>query len=184
MANKRLIKSYKDGKRVYEICLILNHTLTNDSLKQKMEEAEKIVTENNGKVLIMSATSLKSYAYPIKSTNNKKGYYGMIIVEAEPLNIAEISRKLWILQDCLRVLVLLSKNKKIEQSSIFSSSYEEESFKKNKAVSYDDPNTLIKFLGERGKIEARKTGVARKQRLIAKQVKISRFLSLLPYVEE
>ncbi|MCS7076922.1 MAG: 30S ribosomal protein S18 [Bacteroidia bacterium] len=55
-----------------------------------------------------------------------------------------------------------------------------------KHVDYRDPNFLMKFLNEQGKILPRRiTGTSLKfQRKIAKAVKRARHLALLPYVAD
>lgn len=49
--------------------------------------------------------------------------------------------------------------------------------------SYKDPETLKKFLTQRGKILSReKSGLsAKNQRTLAKEIKYARYLALLPY---
>jgi len=192
MARKRLIKAYKDGDRQYEIACVLSQNLSQDAIKAKMEELKKIAESLGAKVENAAITNLKSYAYPINSNNNKKGYYGCIYLSINPAQVSEVIRKFSIQDDVLRVLALLADPAK-KNYGIFASNYEDESYKpKQKVVSYDDPNMLIKFLGERGRIEARKqtlgrnvpSGLALRQRRISKAIKRSRFLSLLPYIEE
>lgn len=193
MAKKRLINFYKGEKRSYEVSFILNHTLSTEALKEKIEALKKLAQEEfNAEIKHIAQTGLKSYCYPINSTNNKRGYYGLLLIELKPENVSELLRKISIQDDVLRALIVLADPKK-QNYGVFSNNYEEESQKtRNKVISYDDPNALIRFLGERGKIEPRKQsvgkkilkGIAIKQRIISKQIKIARFLSLLPYVEE
>jgi|GEM_PF-2952548 len=192
MARKRLIKFYKDGKRNYEVVLVLNQKLSIEALKQKIEDAKQIAVALGAEITHMANTSLKSYAYPIESTNNKKGYYACLYLSMNPANVAELNRKLSIQDDILRTFVILANPKK-QSLGIFASNYEDDSYKpKRRMLSYDDPNALIKFLGERGRIEPMKQtlgrnvapGLALRQRVLSKEIKRSRFLSLLPYIEE
>jgi len=61
-------------------------------------------------------------------------------------------------------------------------------FKKNniKYIDYKDPDFLLKYLNEQGKITPRRvTGTSLKyQRRLAKSVKRARHLALLPYVAD
>jgi len=61
-------------------------------------------------------------------------------------------------------------------------------FKKNgiKYIDYKDPNFLLKFVNDQGKILPRRlTGTSLKfQRKISKAVKRARYLALLPYVTD
>lgn len=192
MARKRLINFYKGDKRNYEVALILNQKLSADALKQKIEDLKEIATSLGAEISHVAHTNLKSYAYPINSTNNKKGYYACFYLSMEPKNVAELSRKASIQDDVLRILVILSNPKK-QSLGIFANNYEDDSYKpKKRIISYDDPNALIKFMGERGRIEPMKQtlgknvtpGLAARQRVLSKEIKRSRFLSLLPYIEE
>lgn len=190
--SKKLVKAYKGPTRNYEIACIINQSLSQEAVAKKIEELKAIATAAGGKVHEAAVTNLKSYAYPINSANNKKGYYACLYTTMEPANVSEIARKISIQDDVLRVLTLLSDPSK-QNNGIFAANYEDDSYKpRRKVFSYDDPNTLIKFLGERGRIEPRKqsvgrnvpAGIALKQRVISKAIKRSRFLSLLPYIEE
>ncbi len=54
-----------------------------------------------------------------------------------------------------------------------------------KTVKYSDVAVMLKFINEKGKILPRRmTGAcAKHQREIAKQIKIARYMALLPYVK-
>jgi len=193
MSRNRLIRAYKGDTRNYEVACILSQNLSAEQVKAKMNELKEIAVQLGAKAHDTTTTNLKSYAYPIESRNNKKGYYGCLYISTEPKNITELNRKISIQDDILRVMILLADPTK-QQLGIFASNYEEESYGKSKkrVFSYDDPNTLFKFLGERGRIEPRKQsaskriskGIALRQRVLSKAIKRSRFLSLLPYIEE
>ena len=192
MSKKRLIRAYKGETRKYEIACILSQTLSQDAAKNKMEELKAIATSLGASVENVALSNLKSFAYAINSTNNKKGYYGCLYLNIKGEDLAELIRKFSIQDDVLRTLALLADPTK-QSHGVFAPNYEDETYKaRKKVIAYDDPNTLIKFLGERGKIEPRKqslgrnvpAGLALRQRLVSKAIKRSRFLSLLPYIEE
>lgn len=174
------------------MAFIINQTLSQEALKTKMEELQVIAKSLGAEIDHIATTSLKSYTYPIGSTANKKGYYACLYISIAPENVAELVRKCSIQDDVLRILILLADPNK-QTHGIFASNYEDDSYKpKKRIISYDDPNVLIKFLGERGRIEPRKQSLGKniapdaalKQRMISREIKKSRFLSLLPYVEE
>jgi ribosomal protein S18/ribosomal protein S6 len=156
-----------------------------------MDELSNIVKSHNGVIKSAHNTELMSYSYAINSRNNKKGYYALFLAEFEAKHVAELSRKFSIQNHVLRVAIML-KNPKKNSNGIFSVGNEEEQKNRKRIASYDDPNNLTKFLGECGKIDKRKQtvnkktqhGIARKQHLVSKQIKLARFLALLPYVEE
>lgn len=192
MSRKRLIRAYKGEERKYEIACILSQTLSQEAAKSKVEELKSIAVALGAKIENIAITNLKSFSYAIETTNNKKGYYACLYLFMKPENVSEMLRKFSIQDDVLRTLALLADPAK-QSHGVFAANYEDESYKpKKKIISYDDPNTLIKFLGERGRIEPRKqslgrnvpAGLALRQRVISKAIKRSRFLSLLPYIEE
>ncbi|TAF34928.1 MAG: 30S ribosomal protein S18 [Cytophagales bacterium] len=61
-------------------------------------------------------------------------------------------------------------------------------FKRNgiRYIDYKDPNFLMKFVGDQGKITPRRyTGTSEKyQRMVAQAIKRARFLGLMPYVAD
>lgn len=192
MPRKRLIKSYRKYDRKYEFVSILSQELSLDSAKEKMEEIKAIATSFGGYIKLAALTNLKSYAYAINTPNNKKGYYCCIYLTIKPENVMEMKNKVSIQNHVLRTFIVLTHKDK-QNNNIFSSNYEDDTHRnKKKLISYDDPNTLFKFLGERSKIEPKKQslgrniakGVSLRQRKISKEVKRARFLSLLPYIEE
>jgi len=195
LARKRLVKFYKGSQRNYEIPIIMSQKLSETELKAQLSEMRVMITkEFEAEVIDISNTSIRPYAYPIQTPNNKKGYFACMYIKANPEKIHEIRKKLSSENNVLRVFAILANPKK-QSYGIFSPKYEEEysSHKnKNKLFSYDDPNTLLKFIGERGKIEGQKSivgkkivyNLAKKQRIISKTIKTARLLSILPYQED
>lgn len=222
MARKRLVelynvgkKNYNEGKRNYEICLILHQRLSENELHKKLTIIKSIVeTEipkdsvnvlrnfdsfgssnvffNKGEIVDIVSTKIRSFCYPIQNNSNLKGYYVCLYVKSDPAIVSIIKKKLSLESDVLRVLVVLANPKK-QSYGIFSSQYETDSYKnKNKFYSYDDPNTLSRFLGESAKIAEKRITIGKKtsknqskiQRAVSKVIKTSRFLSLIPYKED
>lgn len=192
MARKRIKNNYKSDTRDYEFAMIISQSLSVDEVNRKLEEISEIAKANGAQVRQVAKTSIKSYAYAINDRNNKKGYYACLYLSAKPSDIAEIRRKVSIQDNVLRIFVVLVNPKKFSLG-IFSANYEDESSRnKKKFFVYNDPNTLLKFVGERGKIEPRKQplskrvtkGVATRQRNVSKIIKQARYMSLLPFVED
>lgn len=191
MPRERLVSIYKNGKRNYEVTFIVKQTLSQEALAKKVEEAEKIARDCGAEIVETASTSLKSYAYPIEAKNNLRGYYACLYLKAEAKDISEIRRRFTLLDDVLRVLIILS-NPQNFSKGIFDPNYEDESEKKRRSFAYSDPNSLSRFVGERAKIDPRKQtpgknmskGVASRQRKISKNIKRSRYLSLLGYISD
>ena len=192
MARKRIANYYKGELRDYEFSFIIHQTLSVDEVNRKLEEIATIAKENGAEVKQIAKTQIKSYAYSINERTNTKGYYACIYMSINPANIIEIKRKAALKDGVLRVFVMLINPKKFSLG-IFSPNYEDENSRtKKKFFVYNDPNTLLRFVGERGKIEPRKQhsskkisqGIAAKQRTISKAIKQARFMSLLPFVED
>lgn len=193
MARKRLVNLYSDGKRNYEICFIVHQRLSEEDLKKKVAVVKSIIeAEASSQVVDLVFTKIRSFSYAISTSSNLKGYYACAYTKADPSALVAIKHKISLEADVLRVLIVLANPKK-QSYGIFSSQYETDSYKnKNKFFSYDDPNTLSRFLGERGRISSKKATLgknapknqAKSQRAVSKVIKTTRFLSLLPYQED
>lgn len=200
MARKRLINLYADEKRNYEICLILHQRLSEEDLNKKLDSIKSIIqtevkiqdTVERPQVVEVATTKIRSFSYSIQNKNNTKGYYSCLYTKAHPLVIEIIRKKISLESSVLRVLIVLANPGK-QSYGIFSPQYETDAYKnRNKFYSYDDPNTLSKFLGEQARIAEKKRTLGKKinkfqskiQRAVSKVIKTSRFLSLLPYKEE
>ncbi|WP_342262192.1 30S ribosomal protein S6 [Alphaproteobacteria bacterium endosymbiont of Tiliacea citrago] len=223
LARKRLVELYGDGKRNYEVCLILHQHLSEDEVKKKLSSLKAIIEteivqkkdeyqtskkrsklavnpsdENTSTVQVAevveaSFTKIRSFSYPINDKSNSKGYYVCLYTKSSPSIVDIIKKKISLESDVLRVLISLANPKK-QSYGIFSNQYETDAYKnKNKFYSYDDPNTLSKFLGEQARIAERKGALFNKkppknqskiQRSVSKVIKTARFLSILPYREE
>lgn len=200
LARKRLVELYGDDKRNYEICLILHQRLSEEELKKRLSSVRDIVeaevtvnsVKDKAEVVEITFTKIRSFSYPIQNNSNTKGYYACVYTKAAPSIVSVIRRRLSLESDVLRVLLVLANPKK-QSYGIFSNQYETDSYKnKNRFYSYDDPNTLSRFLGEQARIAEKKSPVGRSvpknqskvQRAVSKVIKTARFLSLLPYQED
>lgn len=192
MARKRLVNLYKDDKRNYEICYIVDQRLSEDALK-KLNESIKIDIEkyDGVKVVEQSVTKLLTFSYLIGS-NHSKGYYVCCYVQSHPEYIKKIQTKLSMETGVLRVLIRIANPKK-QSYGIFSPQYNTDGYKnKNRFFSYDDPNVLFKYLSEGARIAPRKITLnkkisknsAKNQRSVARVIKTARAFALIPYTED
>lgn len=190
MSRKSIAESYKGGARRYELVFIAKQTLSQDSVNKKLEEVKNMIVENKGEIDESYGPILRTFAYPIESKQNQKGFYCCVCAKIDPSFTVEIRRRLLIDDDILRVLIVLSSPAR-KSKGIFEPGYDEEFDKsKKRSLYYSDPNFLIRFIGERGKISPKKQtigkkiekGISAKQRKISKEIKRARYLSLLSYV--
>ena len=181
MARKRIVKFYKDNKRNYETCILISNRLDDSALKTRIEELKKIITNIGEEVIEVMHTRVKDFAYQLKKQKEQSGYFVCFYIKSSADKIDIIKNKLKVENDVLRIMTLLAKPKK-QSYGIFSSNYEENYKNKNKFISYDDPNYLIKFLGERACIiQNDKSTHNKKQRSLANSIKQARILSILPF---
>ena len=87
----------------YEIMYILRSTLEENDRKAEVEKLAKLLTSNGAKVSKTDEWGLKDLAYVIKK--EKKGYYVVLKVEAEPAALKEFDRLTKIDNNVLRYLI-------------------------------------------------------------------------------
>ena len=87
----------------YEIMYILRSTLEENDRKVEVEKLAKLLTSNGAKVSKTDEWGLKDLAYEIKK--EKKGYYVVLKVEAEPAALKEFDRLTKIDNNVLRYLI-------------------------------------------------------------------------------
>ncbi len=87
----------------YEIMYILRSTLEENDRKAEVEKLAKLLTSNGAKVSKTDEWGLKDLAYEIKK--EKKGYYVVLKVEAEPAALKEFDRLTKIDNNVLRYLI-------------------------------------------------------------------------------
>ena len=87
----------------YEIMYILRSTLEEIDRKAEVEKLAKLLTSNGAKVSKTDDWGLKDLAYEIKK--EKKGYYVVLKVEAEPAALKEFDRLTKIDNNVLRYLI-------------------------------------------------------------------------------
>ena len=87
----------------YEIMYILRSTLEESDRKAEIEKLAKLLTSNGAIVSKTDEWGLKDLAYEIKK--EKKGYYVVLKVEAEPAALKEFDRLTKIDNNVLRYLI-------------------------------------------------------------------------------
>ncbi len=87
----------------YEIMYILRSTLEESDRKAEIEKLAKLLTSNGAKVSKTDEWGLKDLSYEIKK--EKKGYYVVLKVEAEPAALKEFDRLTKIDNNVLRYLI-------------------------------------------------------------------------------
>lgn len=88
----------------YEIMFIVKATISEDEQKKYVEEVQKLVKDNKGKVVEFKEMGRKKLAYPINK--EVSGFYYLMNVEASAEAIKEFDRKLRINENTIRHLIL------------------------------------------------------------------------------
>lgn len=87
----------------YEIMYILKSTLEEADRKAQVEKLAKLLTSNGAKVTKTNEWGNRELAYEIKK--EKKGYYVVLKVEAEPAALKEFDRLTKFDSNVLRYLI-------------------------------------------------------------------------------
>ena len=87
----------------YEIMYILKSTLEEADRKAEIEKLAKLLTNNGAKVTKTNEWGARDLAYEIKK--EKKGYYVVLKVEAEPVALKEFDRLTKFDSNVLRYLI-------------------------------------------------------------------------------
>ena len=88
----------------YEVMFIVKSSLDESNIAKISKDVQKLITDNNSKVIEFKELGRKKLAYPI----NKEigGFYYLMQVEATTDAIQEFDRKLRINENILRHLIL------------------------------------------------------------------------------
>ena len=88
----------------YEIMFIVKATMEADAIKASAAEMQKLITDNNGKVVEFKEMGEKKLAYPINK--QVRGNYYVFNVEATAAAVNEFDRKAKIDENILRHIVI------------------------------------------------------------------------------
>jgi small subunit ribosomal protein S6 len=100
----------------YENVIIYRSDLSPNQVEDSVKKYKDLIKEK-GKVVKEENCGLKSLAYPIKK--NKKGYYVVLYMEAEPAFISEYETKLRLDEDVIRYLTVKVDEIKKEESPLY-----------------------------------------------------------------
>ena len=90
--------------RRYELVVILRPSLGEEEINNVIGYAEKIITDENGKVIHLNKWGMKKLAYPIKK--DIQGYYVFCDYAGTPAAVAEIERRFRIDDSVLKYLTI------------------------------------------------------------------------------
>ena len=89
---------------LYEHVFLARQDLAQAQVDAIAENATKIITDNDGKVVKTETWGLKSLAYRI--AKNRKAHYVMLDIDAPPSAVAELERQTNINEDIIRFLTI------------------------------------------------------------------------------
>lgn len=88
----------------YELALVVNAKIDDETRASVVEKAKDIITSNGGNVTDVEEAGKKILAYEIQKMN--EGYYYFIQFESESGTPAEVESRVRILDNVLRYLVV------------------------------------------------------------------------------
>ncbi|MCM8557270.1 30S ribosomal protein S6 [Sphingomicrobium sediminis] len=89
---------------LYEHIFLARQDLAQAQVDTLTEEATKIITDNDGKVVETENWGLKSMAYKIQK--NRKAHYVMLRLDTPPAAVAELERQTRINEDIVRYMTI------------------------------------------------------------------------------
>ena len=96
----------------YELMFIVRPTLDEASIKKLLmkvyEDMQNVVTKSKGKILSSKEMGQKELAYEIEGY--KKGYYFLLVVEANKETVAEFNRIANVNENVIRHLIIKQEN--------------------------------------------------------------------------
>ena len=96
-------------KRPYEVVLIIDSALDEDTIKSTLDKATDLVKNQGGLVGRVEKWGRKRFAYELK--NRWEGYYAIVELDAEPEVVAELDRVLSISDEVLRHKIIRTPEK-------------------------------------------------------------------------
>jgi len=89
--------------REYELIFIVHPDLEETATKEVVERVQGWITEAGGKVNKVDPWGKRRLAYPIRKQN--EGQYFFLLVEMNPISVADIERSLRLLEPVMRFLI-------------------------------------------------------------------------------
>lgn len=88
----------------YELALAVSGKLDNEAANVVVDKAKALIERFGGKINSVDAWGKKTFAYEVHK--QRDGYYNFVKFEAEPDAPAEIERRMRIMDDVLRYLIV------------------------------------------------------------------------------
>ena len=89
--------------REYELIFIVHPDLEETATNEVVERVQGWITEAGGKINKVDPWGKRKLAYPIRKQN--EGQYFFLLVEMNPISVAEIERSLRFLEPVMRFLI-------------------------------------------------------------------------------
>ena len=89
--------------REYELIFIVHPDLEEAATNEVVERVQGWITEAGGKINKVDPWGKRRLAYPIRKQN--EGQYFFLLVEMNPISVAEIERSLRFLEPVMRFLI-------------------------------------------------------------------------------
>jgi small subunit ribosomal protein S6 len=89
--------------REYELIFIVHPDLEETATNEVVERVQGWITEAGGKINKVDPWGKRRLAYPIRKQN--EGQYFFLLVEMNPISVAEIERSLRFLEPVMRFLI-------------------------------------------------------------------------------
>ena len=89
--------------RDYELIFIVHPDLEETATNEVVERVQGWITEAGGKINKVDPWGKRRLAYPIRKQN--EGQYFFLLVEMNPISVAEIERSLRFLEPVMRFLI-------------------------------------------------------------------------------
>lgn len=88
----------------YEICLILQPTLTPEEADQSADKVQEILRNNGGEVIKIDRWGKRRLAFPIQKQND--GFYFIINLKADNTCMTETKRLIKLMPETLRFMAI------------------------------------------------------------------------------
>ena len=89
--------------REYELIFIVHPDLEDTATNEVVERVQGWITETGGKINKVDPWGKRRLAYPIRKQN--EGQYFFLLIEMDPISVAEIERSLRFLEPVMRFLI-------------------------------------------------------------------------------
>ncbi len=98
----------------YETLFVVKPTLTEEEIKSQIEKVKAILEKEGAELIATDDMGMRKLAYPVQKNN--RGYYTVLLFNAEGTVITELERNLRINEEVMKFLtVKYSKTKEVTQ---------------------------------------------------------------------